>query len=68
MWACEKFHGYIHTVEFDLITDHKVLEVIYGPKSKLCARIKRWAVRPQAYRFKVIHIPGPRNITDPLSR
>ncbi len=32
---------------FDLITDHKLLEVIFGPKSRPYARIERWVLRLQ---------------------
>ena len=53
VWACEKFHPYVHGVPFDLVTDHKPLEVIYGPRSKACARIERWVSRMQPYKFKV---------------
>ena len=68
VWACEKFHPYIYGVEFDLVTDHKPLEAIYSPRSKPCARIERWVLRLQTYQFKVVYIPGPQNIADPLSR
>ena len=30
IWACEKFHFYIYGVPFELVTDHKPLEEIYG--------------------------------------
>lgn len=40
IWACETFHPYIYGIPFELITDHKPLEVIYGPRSKPCARIE----------------------------
>ena len=68
MWACEKFHPYVYGVPFKLVTDHKPLEVIYGPRSKPCARVERWVLRMQPCKFKVKYIPGPKNIADSLSR
>ena len=68
IWACEKFHPYIYGIPFELITDHKPLEVIYGTRSKPCACIERWVLRMQPYKFKVKYQPGPKNIADPLSR
>ena len=68
VWACEKFHPYIYGQCFELLTDHKPLEAIYGPKSKPCARIERWVLRLQPHEFKVIRLPGKKNIADPLSR
>ncbi|KAL1021685.1 hypothetical protein UPYG_G00016520 [Umbra pygmaea] len=68
VWACERLHPYVYGRKFDLVTDHKPLEVIYSPRSKPCARIERWVLRLQPYDFRVIHIPGKQNIADPLSR
>lgn len=68
VWACERLHPYIYGRQFDLVTDHKPLEVIYGPRSKPCARIERWVLRLQPYEYKVVHIAGKNNIADPLSR
>ena len=68
MWACEKFHPYVYGVPFELVTDHKPLEVIYGPRCKPCARIERWVLRMQPYKFKIKCAPGRKNIADPLSR
>ena len=69
VWAVEHFRMYLYGKEtFDLVTDHKPLEVIFGDRSKPCARIERWVLRLQAYNFKVIYRPGKTNIADSLSR
>ena len=68
VWACEKFHPYVYGVPFDLVTEHKPLEVIYGPRSRPCAHTERWVLRMQPYKFKVKYEHGPSNIADPLSR
>ena len=68
VWACERFHLYIYGKPFELWTDHKPLEAIYGPRSRPSARIGRWVLRLQQYEFKVIHVSGKQNVADPLSR
>ena len=55
-------------MRFDLVTDHKPLEVIFGPPSKPSARIERWVIRLQPYDFRVVYAPGQSNVADPLSR
>lgn len=67
VWACEKFHVFLYFREFSMITDHKLLEAIYSPKSKPPARIMCRALRLQPYKFKVIYKPGPQNAADSLS-
>ena len=62
VWACERFHAYLYGAEFELMADHKPLECIFSPKSKTCARIERWLLRMQPYRFEMKYIPGPKNI------
>ena len=49
VWACERFHVYLHGKHFELETDHKPLEVIYSSKSQPSARIERWVLRLQPY-------------------
>ena len=68
VWACERFQLYLIGREFDLLTDHKPLETIYGPRSRPSARIERWVLRLQSFAFKVVYIPGKQNIADVLSR
>ena len=68
VWSVKRFHVYLLGREFELVTDHKPLEVIYSPKSKPSARIERWVLRLQPYHFTVTYKPGKENIADTLSR
>ena len=68
VWACERFHVYVYGMKFIVEIHHKPLEVIYGPRSRPCARIERWVLILQPYDFSEIHRPGRENIADPLSR
>ena len=62
VWIVEHFHMFLYGKdEFELVTDHKPLEAIFGPKSS-CARIERLVLRLQSYNFKVI---GQENLTLP---
>ena len=68
VWSVEHFSIFLFGKTFDLITDHKPLEFLFGPKSKPCARVERWVLRLQTYRFNIKYQPGKVNIADPLSR
>ncbi len=68
VWGCERFHMYLIGAQFDLVTDHKALEIIYSPKSKPPARIERWALRLQQYDYKIVYRRGDENPADILSR
>lgn len=68
VWGCEKFHVYLYGIEFELVTDHKPLEVLYGPKSRPNARIERWLLKLMSYTFQIKYRPGRENIADVLSR
>lgn len=69
VWAVEHFNIYLYGMkQFEFISDHKPLEIIFGQNSKPCARIERWVLRLQAYNYKIIYKPGKANIADPLSR
>ncbi|XP_055714982.1 uncharacterized protein K02A2.6-like [Phlebotomus papatasi] len=68
VWAVEKFYIFLCGIEFDLITDHKALETIFKPSSKPCARIERWVLRLQSFKYRVLYKNGKMNIADSLSR
>ena len=68
VWACERFHMYLISHDFELLTDHRPLPFIFSPKSKPCARVERWMLRMQPYKYTVRYIPGSENIADSLSR
>ncbi|XP_028516760.1 uncharacterized protein K02A2.6 [Exaiptasia diaphana] len=52
----------------ELETDHKPLECIFSRTSKMSARIERWVLRMQGYRYHVVYHPGKTYIADCLSR
>jgi hypothetical protein len=60
---------YLYGSTFNLITDHKALEIIFRyPQSKPPARIEWWFLRLQQYDFIVTYRPGDGNPADYLSR
>lgn len=68
VWGCERFKMYLLGRRFELLTDHKPLEMLFGPKSRPNARLERWIMRLQCFDYKIRHIPGSSNIADPFSR
>ena len=69
MWSVEHFHLFLYGGQFNLITDHKPLEVIYGKRNaKASARIERWILRLQPYNFAIVYKSGAENPADYLSR
>ena len=68
-WACQKFYLYLYGIEFELRTDHKPLVTVLGVKSTPpSARIERWLLYLQQFRYVVTHISGKENSADALSR
>ena len=68
-WACQKFYLYLYGIEFELRTDHKPLVTVLGVKSTPpSARIERWLLYLQQFRYVVTHIAGKENSADALSR
>lgn len=69
IWGVEHFHQYLYGGMFTIITDHKPYEHIYGrDNSTPSARIERWVLRLQPYRFKVEFRNGKDNPADYMSR
>ncbi|XP_061395874.1 uncharacterized protein K02A2.6-like, partial [Musca vetustissima] len=68
VWGVARFYYYLAGIEFELVTDHKPLEAIFKPTSKPPARIERWVLRLQSFKFKIIYQAGKYNIADSLSR
>lgn len=72
VWAVENFDYFLRGRSFDLLTDHKPLEIIFkrkAPTSSLTsARIERWRLRIQEYDARVKYVPGKKMIADFLSR
>ena len=58
VYGVTKFHKYLYGHRFTLITDHKPLTTILGPKkgvpSMVAARLQRWAVRLSAYTYEIL--------------
>ena len=54
----KKFHQYLYGRKFQLVTDHKPLLAILGPKmgvpSLAAARLQRWAVLLSAYSYDIV--------------
>ena len=68
VWAIQKFQRYLYGREFILETDHKPLT--YLNKKKVAnARLMRWALILQPYRFRIVAVRGKDNVgADYLSR
>ena len=67
VWGWERFQTYLIGMKFTLLTDHKPLETFCSTSSRNSARIERWVLRLQPYKFRVQYIPGKQNIADLLS-
>lgn len=73
VFGVRKFHKYLYGRSFTLVTDHKPLVTIFGPRKAVptlaAARMQRWAVILQAYRYEVEYRPGSEHgNADALSR
>lgn len=57
IFGIKKFHQYLYGRKFLLVTDHKPLTTLLGPKSGIpalaAARLQRWALLLAAYRYDI---------------
>ena len=61
VFGVKKFHQYLYGRRFTLVTDHKPLTAILGPKKGIpplaAARLQRWAVLLSAYKYDIAFKP-----------
>ena len=57
VFAVQKFHTYLYGRKFVLVTDHKPLVTLLGPKKGIpplvAARLQRWAIILAAYSYEI---------------
>ena len=62
VFGVKKFHQYLYGRQFTLVTDHKPLTAILGPKSGIpslaAARMQRWALLLSGYRYNIRFRPN----------
>lgn len=69
VWAVEHINIFLWLNKvFDLVTDHKSVEFVFVPKSRSCARVERWVLSLQAYRYNIQNKSRKTNIEYSLPR
>lgn len=73
IFGIKKFHQYLLGRHFTLLTDHKPLLHILGPKSSIptmaASRMQRWAVLLSQYDYSIEYLTSKQNaVADALSR
>ena len=73
MFGLKRFHLYLYGRHFTILTDHKPLERIFGPKTAIpslaAMRLQRWAIILSAFNYSIRFVPSKQNaVADALSR
>ena len=59
VFGVRKFNQYLYARKFTLVTDHKPLTSILGPKTGIpplaAARLQRWAILLSAYQYDIVY-------------
>ena len=62
IFGVTKFHKFLYGRKFTLVTDHKPLLTLLGPKSPIpplaAARLQRWALILTAYNYDIQYCPS----------
>jgi len=73
MFGLQKFRTYLYGRHFTILSDHKPLERIFGPKNAIptlaAQRLQRWAIQLAAFDYEIKHVAAKDNVlADALSR
>ena len=61
LYLVDKFRNYLWGNEFVIYCDHRPLSYLESKNMIGNARLTRWALSLQPYRFRILHRPGKKN-------
>lgn len=72
-WAVQKFYQYLVGTKFELLSDHKPLQALFGENKSLpemaAGRLQRWSIFLAGFDYTFKHIKGQENVkADCMSR